>query len=74
MQRITTENTTVLYFTLTPYFSQYTLINYIGLLDSNIFKYSFDVQFNIEDMMLVAIIRYIEDIESTYQTFILYLK
>jgi hypothetical protein len=74
MERITSDNTAVLYFTLTPYFTQYTYINYTGLLDSNLINYGFDVQYQQKEQMLLATIRYNEDIEGTYQTFILYLN
>jgi hypothetical protein len=74
MERVTSENTAILYFTLSPYFSQFTMIDYTGLLDSNLINYGFDVQFRTTEMMLLATIHYTEDIEGTYQAFVLYLN
>lgn len=71
---MTSSNTAILYFTLSPYFAQYSSIDYTGLLDSNLINYGFDVTFKSDMMMLVATINYNEDIEGTDQTFILYLN
>lgn len=63
-----------MYFTLTPYFKEYTYINYSGLMSTNLQNNGFDVTFKVDQMFLVATIKYTEDIEGTYQNFIVLLN
>lgn len=71
---MTTKNQATMYFNLTPIYPQYKMIDYTGLLDSNLINNGFEISFDTTYHLLMATFNYNEDIEGTEQSFILYLN
>jgi hypothetical protein len=74
VQRDTSANSAMLYFTLTPYFSAYLKIDFNGLLISNVPYSSMNLIYKSNENLLEADFQYTEDIENTQQVFRLLLN
>lgn len=55
---MTTKNQATMYFNLTPIYPQYKMIDYTGLLDSNLINNGFEISFDTTYHLLMATFNY----------------